>query len=914
MRLEQTQVERTVALLARRDSSARLVGVRGEANWTGDAEVTIEDQRWCLAPCRTRLEISARLVSAGDKRLVLVTPLDDAELGQDVLARLARQRLYEVNPWELVKARFSAQSVDPRVMKPWLADLLLSSAERMPAVPGGWLDADTAWQIAFSQALGLDYASPDAVALLHWSMDPTNASRIDLVPDEAREGLIERLGITLGPAAIPLTEALRSGHANELLPLGLVCEVLYPPGSTRKVSGLDPVVARLESSLGNHTLTRHEGLAWQKAACTVLGRLSEEQAQDALRQASIWLDTLKVPDKMRGASTLLDSGYDVRLATFGETLKVALEREADVKDLEQKLANIESHRSAKLDGAAIDRLRMALRALRWLHSNHALPETLAETVRWHSKDGAFVDWARRSLLGAESPPQLADGIAALRGALQQRRDAFNECFATQLATWTRAPVSIEVLPVEQFLDQVVCQLPNKRRVLVIVLDGMDGSAFAELGEDLQRRGWVQHASKDANVHSDGMLAVLPTVTEFSRSALLTGQLGPGDQRHEKKGFSGHSGIAGRSQSAPVLFHKGELSDDGVGGLSEAVRKAVADNKRGVVGVVINAIDDHLAKSEQLRLHWNVEAFRLLGPLLDAAELASRTVIITADHGHVLESAGEQLSGGDAERWRDTEAPTERGEIQITGPRLQRGAKLDRAVLLWTERARYCRAKAGYHGGATLQEAVVPLAVLTRDVDEMEGWHALSPQTPEWWYSTADVVAPARSVELGEDLNRIPAKASSGTSAPAKAQGQIGLFDDDQSADEASAGSNSTTGSSAIDGDTPEGISKPSSAWIQQLLATDVYAAQRRAVGRRAPSDELLEAVLAALDTRGGRMPETLLARTLEVPMFRVRGVLTAVRSVLHLDGVAVISVDEGASAEDRIVRLDRELLIRQFES
>lgn len=800
--------------------------------------------------------------------------------------------------------------IDSRLVQPWLAKLLLASTDRVPAVPGGWLDENTGWRVVFAQALGLAHGAPDAVASLDWSRDEGSAARFGSLPTEARAGFAARLRATLGPMATPLVGALEAGHGAALLPLGLACEVLFPEGAARRPETLKQAVVRLETWLGGHTLTLAEGKAWREAALTVLERLPEPESAEQLRQASAWLETLKVPERASGRSGLFRGGLDQRLAAFGTALSDALES-GDVRSVESSLASVEAHREASRHDVP-ERLRMALRALRWLHAHgNALPETLAEAVRWHGTDGAFDDRARRHLLGAESPQKLVDGTAALRRALQSRRDAINERFASLLARESEAPIAGGFVPVERFLDDVVCRLPPKRRALVIVLDGMDGGTFSELAEDLeQRRGWVRHAHAETDAGRDGMLVVLPTVTEFSRSALLTGRLGSGDQRHEKRGFAAHPGIAARSQGAPVLFHKGDLGDEGGGGLSQAVREAIADGRRGVVGVVINAVDDHLAKSEQLRLRRDVAAFRSLGPLLDAAELAARTVILTADHGHVLEANAEPMSGGGEERWRRTEAPTAPGEIEITGPRLERGTGLERAVLLWTERARYCRPKAGYHGGASVQEVVVPLAVYTRDVAardsaEMEGWQVLPPATPAWWFSTAPSVSADGAADGAEAPPARPPRRRDVAAERATAHGQIALFDEGRSRTPAPVVPVDAGADNAAAADTPP--------WVRALLDGEVYAAQRQAADRRAPPDTQLEALLAALDRNGGRLPETMLARALGIPASRTRTVLAAMRAVLNVDQVPILSVDDSGSAEERTVRLERELLARQFE-
>jgi hypothetical protein len=75
-----------------------------------------------------------------------------------------------------------------------------------------------------------------------------------------------------------------------------------------------------------------------------------------------------------------------------------------------------------------------------------------------------------------------------------------------------------------------------------------------------------------------------------------------------------------------------------------------------VGVVYNAVDDHLSGPDQLHQRWALEDLRLLLPLLREAREARRVVVITADHGHLLEDGTTQLPGGESDRWRPGKMP------------------------------------------------------------------------------------------------------------------------------------------------------------------------------------------------------------------------------------------------------------------
>ena len=67
-------------------------------------------------------------------------------------------------------------------------------------------------------------------------------------------------------------------------------------------------------------------------------------------------------------------------------------------------------------------------------------------------------------------------------------------------------------------------------------------------------------------------------------------------------------------------------------------------------------------------------------------------------------------------------------------------------------------------------------------------------------------------------------------------------------------------------------------------------------------------MLSALDARGGKLTGPALAESLGVPLFRLGGIVSALRRVLNVDGYAVLSVDETSET----IELNRDLLATQF--
>src|ERR1035438_4928656 len=62
------------------------------------------------------------------------------------------------------------------------------------------------------------------------------------------------------------------------------------------------------------------------------------------------------------------------------------------------------------------------------------------------------------------------------------------------------------------------------------------------------------------------------------------------------------------------------------GPDSPVLREIADTKRRVVGIVINAIDDSLSGPVQIAPDWNLEYLAVLRPLLDEAAAAGRIVL------------------------------------------------------------------------------------------------------------------------------------------------------------------------------------------------------------------------------------------------------------------------------------------------
>jgi hypothetical protein len=505
---------------------------------------------------------------------------------------------------------------------------------------------------------------------------------------------------------------------------------------------------------------------------------------------------------------------------------------------------------------------------------------MAEATATYAQDSGFVDRARHALQSGDPLPEAATAYARLREVVAARRETGNQAFAAVLRTWNEAGArGAEPVPVERLLDLIVAPLARDVPILFLVFDGLSFAVWRHLAESLPRLGWTEFRPRGRTA-TPAAAAVLPTVTEVSRTSLLCGTLSRGDQSTERAGFATHAGLVAASGAGrpPRLFHKADLGPGPE--LSTSLRDAVADRQQRVIGVVHNAVDAQLSGSDQIELSWSAEGMRQVAALLRVARDAGRVVVVTGDHGHVVEERTTLQAGGVGDRWRSAGPPRE-GEVSITGGRVLSPEGGHAVVLPWSERIRYAGRHGGYHGGASPQEVLIPVAVFGDGGSPPPGWAAAPPAEPAWWRGMAAeplMVVPPSSDTLVTPL--VPRRRPTDTRQPE-------LF-------------------AAVPAvPVPENVQV--SPWMAALMASDTYLAQRRLAGRGAPTDEVVLSLLRALSPRGGRLSGTSLAQALSMPAVRIGGLVNAARRLLNLDQAQVLSQDG-----DDVV-LDERLLRVQFD-
>lgn len=870
-------------LKKRRD--ARFIAIRSPSRGAWPQHLDCGERRFQIRWCGSPLEMREVLSETPDDGVVILTDLQETDLGGDVLARLCMERLFSIESWRMLGDAFQARKLDPRLRGcDWMADLLLENRppEGYAPVPGGVLDADTAWRTLLSSVLGIAEARPDIETLLHWTVVDDGPYRFVRLPDAAQKGIAGYLRGVCGAAGELIIDTLLAGNGGEAVALGLVCEVVFSDGWTN--SDLLSAAVRLEPLVGRSQIPAPAARLWAQAAIRVarkqpqFSRVIFQQAEDVLRGIHAFDHVVH--------SSMLPAAFDVRLseaaAAIGPVLTAGGSGEAMIR-AEQAAFRVFEHHQAALQPLRSERLRMALRLLRWIAAANASEASNFEDIALaYVAEGSFVDWARTALLGGDDLAPVSAVYVRLAQEIRARRERQNQAFASALVQWNRQASPVRSLtPIEAVLDRVVVSAASSAPVLLLVLDGMSFPVFRQLAGDLADEGWNELAVDGAPLHA--AVSIIPTVTEVARASLLCGRICQGAANIEKSGFASHPGLMRITKSgpAPILFHKGELSNGGA--LADEVRAALADARHRFVAIVYNAVDDHLSGADQARPRWSLDNMQLLRPIFHEARNAGRMVVMTADHGHVLEDGSRQAGKGTGDRWRPMDVTAD-GEMAFTGARVLSPDGAKEVLVPWSELLRYGGKKAGYHGGATPQEVLVPLAVFSA-ANDAPLWEFSPPATPEWWNSVPlpmEVPTPKPTAEIRRRPKKGPLAASQPT-----------LFAEQPLP-------NPTVPES--------GSPSPDAGWIGRLMTCDIYEAQCKLAGKGAARNEDVRAVLAALEARG-RLPRTALARQIGIPLFRLNGLLSNVRRLINVDQSPILVVDDAGDW----VELDVRQLAAQFE-
>ena len=891
--LTPAQVRAQVTTIRKRMANgARAFAIHAHSGWTGPDRLDVGGVEYAVVSCQSDLHVREALLRCESEQqpCILLCNFDPAHLADDVLARLAKRRVFHPQASEVLAELFGARVIDSRILacKP-LIEALNHKAPKdgYRPVSGGSLDLQTAWLALLEAVFEQRLDGPSLTGILGWSLDEQKLSTFRELNAGLRAAMADWFVRSRGEAARFMLAAIESGVGPELLPLGLLAGLLYQPECRGTPDG-QVALGRLERYFNHREIDQASAIAW---ASTAEEFLQERAVSDrsSVRPLLVTFDRLLEQTRVSQLarfSKFSPAGLESRFEAAGGALTEALSARSSsaLQNAFGAIRTVETHFLSPEHAARIGRVSMALRLVTWLQTvdSSEKPATLSQSANHYLKEGGFVDWARDSLGESDPVAGLREAYQEILRQVDQRFGVLEQAFVATLQRWfADGSPSAAMLPVEDVLSQVVCPVAREHPALVLVLDGMSVAAFRQLLEDLVRRDWVEMSDPKIGFPK-AVAAALPSVTEISRWALLAGRLDEDRRSTEQVEFARNRGLleALGGKSKPQLFEKADLTASGQLGLAPQVQAAILNRKNPVVAVVVNAMDDLLAAGDQVAVSWGIDTIKPLRDLLYAARDSERIVLLTSDHGHVLDRTSSQVRSNVADtgdRYRAPGGGLSDGELEFKGRRVQEAMGAPGVVCLTRRDLRYQLKKRGYHGGACVQEVVIPLAAMRHVATPLpEGWEDLPPFQPAWW-----------------DINRlsreIPAEPARPAPRPARAVAQpVGELD--------------------LFAHVTQAPVQPAANWLEALLSSALYGEQMRRTARVPKLQDEVPRLLRGVEARGGTVLRSALAQELGLPLFRIDGLVQNAGRVLNLDGYEVIAYDRAAET----VTLNLELLKSQF--
>jgi hypothetical protein len=901
-----------------------------------DVELSGASVRFTVLTARSELELRAALADVErDSRehpVVVLVDFEPVRLPADLFGRVATGTIRRVTGDRLLRAIFSNANVSRDVLRARaLCEALRSERDWTVAAPAGaTVTLDAAWR-AWLVRRGVFESEHDSelalLARVSTAKAPESLARLLL----DRPALAKELDAWIDRAISPLASLWLAlwlrGTGSLAAAVCFALDAVAP--SLGREDYVDGAVRsqweELFASVGRPVVQPTAAVALAERLATHMhGRDAELRV--LLDEAQRWLPSHARVLDVAASSRFLRASYERRCRDLAACVERAVDEStaSHVRDAVAALSRLTEHRLRELDSSTregFERARMAVRLLGWLEarSRRAADDgsqdvVLQERSEDYVRSGAWVDYARAVARGGDEDA-LASAVSRVVRAVDRERDEDDQRFARALREWVelgRAPRS-RALPIECALDRFAGDFLSgapssaaaktsardaqevrapQRRLLVVVLDGMSWANCVELLDSLGTAGYFKLRARAQHTDSGAVvpvLAALPTITEVSRSALLSGRLLTQDEERDTAKdvarFANHRRLrALGAEHTPKLLLKASLAT--VSGDASTEALALVESSNPIVGVVINAIDDQLKAGRQLRVKYELSDIRPLRALLDRATLAQRAVLLVADHGHVsgARMTRTQLARSEdgGSRWRAIRAREHgtQSEVTLGGPYVWKPKGFTHVAMLVGETdSNGIVPGAGEHGGASMAEVIAPAVLigsetLAERVRLALGDDAVDPElevsgldAPPWWQ-----VDRAQSASTSATVARAASKPRAAEPArpPQLALPTLAL----QVAAPVSA---------AV-----EPAQSKASKWGTMLTRSKAIAAMGTKV------DPRWVAMVDALGAEGGRGSVELVATAAGVPPSRLEGLVARLSEVLNADGTPVLRFDAAA--------------------
>ncbi len=431
------------------------------------------------------------------------------------------------------------------------------------------------------------------------------------------------------------------------------------------------------------------------------------------------LDSLPAPLASPAAARALFMAEIGRLAALAETSDALTQR------LDEQQTNYADHAAAFWGKTATQRNRWdwLVNLAEWtrlLHKHKGQERSWrnpAEAIDWFTTGGWQVDYAGETLFReeAEMPPPLLKVRDALRLAYQRHLDRINQAFSELLA---HHPLP-ELPYAGAALAQDVGKASKNRPIAVLILDACRYDVGQRLAALLNR------GERQARATVSAARAPLPAITAIGMPYALPGITGldvawtgkkPVPWQVTATGFNGNLAI--KSDRIKWLKQTYKLSDNSflqIGDvLDRAEKVSVADNGR-LLFVFADELDDHEGNLKPYGLDREVERYATLLRQLRAGGYT--TIFVVTDHGFfhwegvadersITKPSGEVLYASRRAMVGYGLQPETTVILPVSGSQTLQCA-IPRSIQAF-------KTPGGlgfFHGGATLQELIIPILTI-----------------------------------------------------------------------------------------------------------------------------------------------------------------------------------------------------------
>jgi hypothetical protein len=471
---------------------------------------------------KTLLEMRAAMPETvqdgdGDDRLVFLVDWTARPLALDLSCRLAAGRVFQITHGARLAALFGARQAEAGLAATGLSAVLLSGGVGVvKKVSGVMLTRGDAYRRFMAAGLGWPLRSETtASSVAAWCAEseagPGFVRRGETndawrrLRVEVADFVREEVGEEAGPLAGLAWTAWEAGLGSRFLELAVLVDAHGRVGDPVAEGVLQGRLAELGPGFGAGLLAHRRDLVLSEMIRGGVGEPVESPGLELLDRADelIGIESFA---STREASPWLRSGQRRREAD----LAVALAEAVDARTLEAlrkvraALHLVESHH---LDAALRTAEQRETREMVVRLAGHLVARKLApppastgaayrralDLAKDFAAQGGFVDWCRQRLraplpFGAE----LNHAVYAVLKAADALRREDNRQFAEGLVRWCEAGrPGTEVTPIEQATRQLAGELLSgtKRRLLVVLMDGMSWANAVQLLARLERERW-----------------------------------------------------------------------------------------------------------------------------------------------------------------------------------------------------------------------------------------------------------------------------------------------------------------------------------------------------------------------------------------------------------------------------------------